>query len=175
MRLRMFGLLGAIGCMAYAQTGSVAGPSAGYVFDAPAKAVRQIRGIPGAAMMGEALDLGIGIASAEISPRGDLAVATGADGAVHLFRLSNGAAAERAVNNLMTAPAGVVFSPNGTAAALYRADRVQVLKGLPDNPEIAVTFPLARPASYTMETARPRRASPDAIAVSDDAAYVLFS
>src|SRR5205807_6208833 len=101
MRVRLFGVVSAICCTVYGQTGTVGGPSSGYVFDPSVKVVRQIRGIPGAAIMGEALDLGLAVTSAEVSPRGDSAVALAADGSAHVFRLNNGAAVERAVDNLM--------------------------------------------------------------------------
>ena len=176
MRVRLTALFAAIGGLAYAQLGSVAGPSAGYVFDSSVQAVRQIRGLAGAATMGDPLDFGMPVVRAEISARGDLAVAIAADGSGHLFRLANGVATGRALDNLMSSPTSVVFSPSGTAAALYRAGSVQVLRGLPDAPEIAVTMQLTSASGAGMASAAPiRRVIPGAMAVSDDAAFVLLA
>src|SRR6516225_690147 len=94
MRLRFICLFAAMGSLAHAQLGSVAGPSAGYVFDPSAQVVRQIRGIAGAATLGDPVDFGMAITGARISPRGDFAVVTAADDSARLFRLTNGAAAE---------------------------------------------------------------------------------
>ena len=175
MKLRLFGILGAIGCVAFGQTGTVAGPSAGYVFDPAVKAVRQIRGIPGAATLGDAIDLGIAASAAAVSPRGDLAAVTADDGTLHLFRLNNGTAVERPVNNLMTGAFSVRFSPSGTAAALYQPGSVQVLRGLPDAPVVAATFPAPQAADAVMVSGiHSYRVTGAAIAVSDDGAYVLF-
>jgi len=175
MKLRWIGVLGAVGCLAYGQTGSVGGPSTGYVFDASAKMLRQVRGIPGAALMGDAMDLGISAAGAQVSPHGDAALAIAADGSAHLFRLSDGAATERALSDLMSAAASVAFSPSGTAAALIRPGSVQILKGLPDSPEVAGTLSLPSAAgSAVTATAMARPLGAGTIAVSDDGAYVLF-
>jgi hypothetical protein len=178
MKVRGFAVLGAICCVAYGQTGTIAGPSAGYVFDPNGKALRQVRGIPGAALLSEPLDLRMTLTDAAVSPRGDLAIAIDADGAAHLFKLNGGAATERAVPNLMASAASVIFSPSGAAAALYRPGSVQVLKGLPDAPEVATTLAVPSMGSVAAEAAamgRMRQPAHETIAISDDAAYVLFA
>src|SRR5438046_2055700 len=75
-----------------AQQGNVTGPTAGYVFDSGARALRQIRGIPGAALIAGTLDLGAPVTAAWVAPRLDAAIAVTADGA-RLYRL-NGEVAE---------------------------------------------------------------------------------
>jgi hypothetical protein len=174
MNVRVFGIFGAICSALYGQTGSITGPSSGYVFDPSAKVVRQIRGIPGAAMMGDSLDLGLSAASVEVSPRGDSAVAIGADGSTHFFRLKDGKATERPLSLAMQAPAGIVFSPSGTAVALYRSGNVQVLTGLPDAVQVGHTHPVAE-AGSSMAAAAPKRPTGTAFAVSDDATCVLVA
>jgi hypothetical protein len=178
-----------LSCVAYGQTGAVAGPSTGYVFDSTVKALRQIRGIPGAATMSDPIALTSESASVQVSPRGDAAIAVGADGAVHVYRLDGGMATERTVSGLMTAPASVVFSPSGMAAAMYRAGSVQVLRGLPDAPEIAgsVSLPLgpgvtmAAAAHHTPDTiatpqtSRDRKGAVPSLAISDDASWLIFA
>jgi len=119
--------------VAAAQTGTtLSGPTLGLVFDASQSALRPIRGIPGAATMGDAVNLGFRLASATVSPRQDCALAVKADDSSLVLVRAGGASA--AVPGAWPAPALVVFSPAGTAAALYDsgAGRVQVLTGLPD-------------------------------------------
>jgi hypothetical protein len=63
------------------------------------------------------------------------------------------------LNGLLNAPQSVVFSPSGTAAALYAGSSVQVVTGLPDSAAIA--------ASLTLQTPF------DSLALSDDGAVLL--
>jgi hypothetical protein len=174
MRLRFTCLFAVVGSLAYGQLGSVAGPSAGYVFDPAAQMVRQIRGIAGAATLGDPVDFGMTVAGAKISPRGDVAVVSADDGSAHLFRIANGAARELTTVRLGAVPTVAFFSPGGTAVALYRSDGVQVLRGLPDAPEVAFTASirtqLFQPATSAV------RLGPvpgGTLAVSDDATVLL--
>jgi hypothetical protein len=177
MNARFLGLVGALSCAAYAQTGSIAGPTAGYVFDPSVKALRQIRGIPGAATMGDAIfPFGMSMASAEISPRGDSAIVVAVDGSVHLFRLKDGGASEQTVDNLLTPAAKVVYSPSGTSAALVGSGSTQVVRGLPDAPAVAMT--VSRPAprvAMMIAGVQSRTVMLDAVAVSDDGELMLLA
>jgi len=119
--------------VAAAQTGTaLSGPTMGLVFDSSQSALRPIRGIPGAATLGDAVNLGIPLASATVSPRQDFALALRADDSSVVLARAGGASA--AVPGARPAPALMVFSPAGATAALYDsgAGRVQVLTGLPD-------------------------------------------
>ncbi len=115
-----------------AQTPAVRGPMLGYIFDPGAAAIRPVPGIPGAAMLGQPLDLGEPISRAAISPRQDLALAVASsDSRVLVVSLPSGAveACECAPG-----PDRMVFSPGGDAAALYYAadSSVRVLRGAKD-------------------------------------------
>jgi hypothetical protein len=119
--------------VAAAQTGTaLSGPTMGLVFDASQSALRPIRGIPGAATLGDAVNPGFPLASATVSPRQDFALALRADDSSVVLALAGGGSA--AVPGARPAPALMVFSPAGATAALYDsgAGRVQVLTGLPD-------------------------------------------
>ena len=119
--------------VAAAQTGTaLSGPTMGLVFDSSHSALRPIRGIPGAAALGDAVNLGIPLASATVSPRQDFALALRADDSSVVLARASGASA--AVPGARPSPALMVFSPAGATAALYDsgAGRVQVLTGLPD-------------------------------------------
>jgi hypothetical protein len=103
----------------------------GLVFDSSQSALRPVRGIPGAATLGDAVNLGFPLASATVSPRQDSVLALRADDS-SLVLVRAGASA--VVPGARPAPSLMVFSPAGTTAALYdsAARRVQILTGLPD-------------------------------------------
>jgi len=154
-------------CSLYGQAGKLAAPSLGFVFDPPAHALRRIQGIPGAALVGAPVDFGFAVSAAYVAPRLDsVFVMAASDGRAHLFRLTADAPLERAVDS-MGAPLRVVFSPSGSAAALYSPGSVQVIKGLPDAPAVSATISLHR-------NLRARRPLPDTLAISDDGAYLLY-
>ena len=161
MRIFVSALLAA--CAIYGQAGNLASPGAGFVYDPAAQVLRRIQGIPGAALVGDAVDFGFPLAAATVAPRLDSAVVLASDGTPHLFRLTAGAVQEVAVGSL-AAPSRVVYSPSGTAAALYAPGSVQVLQGLPGAPVIAATIALHGTA----------KGGP-ALAISDDGAYLLYA
>jgi len=78
------------------------------------------------------VNIGFPLASATVSPRQDYALAVKADDSSVMLVRPGGASA--AVPGVRPAPALVVFSPAGAAAALYdsAAGRVQILTGLPN-------------------------------------------
>ena len=155
------------------QQGSVAGPVAGLVFDSSAHALRPIRGIPGASLMGDPVSLGFDLAAGWVAPRQDAAVVVAADRSVHVFRVHSGTWEERTCDGLAEAPERVVFSPSGGAAALYAVGRVQVVTGLPDAPALAGTIGVAEPRLRTALRDRPPRRILPAMAISDDGALLL--
>jgi hypothetical protein len=165
------------------QQGSIAGPLSGFAFDNSALVLRPIRGIPGASLIGDPVQFGFDLASATVSPSLDSALVLSAKGGLHLFRLNNGTPVERTVDGLAAAQR-VVFSPSGTAAALYANGSLQVLKGLPDAPVIAATLPLGTNGTAQFSAAalsgtgagtagRTRRLTDVPLAISDDGGYVL--
>lgn len=154
-----------LGCAAAfllpAQPGRVAGPSSGFVFDRSSTALRPIRGVPGASVLGDPLQLGFDVASASIAPGQDSALVVAADGGLHFVRLSGEGAIERAFDGLPGTAERMAFSPSGTAAAIYAAGRTRLLTGLPDAPAVA--------GSLDLDSA------PSSMAVSDDGNYLLFA
>ena len=156
-----------LACSLYGQAGKLARPSMGFVFDPSTHSLRRIEGIPGAALVGSPVDFGFALSAAYVAPRLDSAFVM-SDGVcrARLFRLTADAPRELAVDS-MSACLGVVYSPSGTAAALYSRARVLVIKGLPDAPVVAATVTL-RP------NPRPQRPLPFTLAVSDDGQYLLY-
>jgi hypothetical protein len=98
-----------------------------------------------------------------VSPRQDAAFVTAADGTFHVFRIQSGATSELALNGVTAVPERVVFSPSGTAAALYGGGSVQIVTGLPDVPAIASSVAV-QPLG-----------SSDSLALSDDGAALLVA
>jgi hypothetical protein len=163
----------------FAQQGSIGGPVAGYVFDPKMQSLRVIRGIPGASLIGDGLELGAVATSAWVAPKQDAALVVTADGAVRLFRLDGGKATPSQMDGL-TVPERAVFSPSGTAMALVASGSVRVIKGLPDAPVAVgtVQLPGARRAPASAALAAGKKLMPPAsgaLALSDDGAYLLYS
>ena len=162
--------------MLMAQQGSVGGPITGYVFDESSKALRAIRGIPGAALVGDSVDFGAPVSAAWVSPRLDSALIVAADGTPGFYRLDGGVPTRISVDGL-SAPDRAVYSPSGTALALIGSTAIHIYKGLPGAPITAgtVTQPLriesAAGAPNRARGTRPGAVSP--IALSDDGAYLL--
>jgi hypothetical protein len=162
------------------QQNRLAGPVAGLVFDGPGHVLRPIQGIPGAALLGDAVTFGFDVAAVYVSPHQDAAWVVGADRSLHLFRLQGGGAVtEVGLGGVSGAPQGVVFSPSGTAAALVTLGKARVLTGLPDAPALVATVAIpgsgTAPAALTRaaDSPLPARTPDQALALSDDGAYLL--
>ncbi|MCX6630345.1 MAG: hypothetical protein NTW28_22225, partial [Candidatus Solibacter sp.] len=165
MRILVSAFLAA--CSLCGQAGKLAAPSPGFAFDQSAHALRRIQGIPGAALVGAPVEFGFAVTAAYVAPRLDSAfVVADGDCRAHLFRLTADAPRELALDS-MDACFQVVYSPSGTAAALYSRGSVVMIKGLPDAPVVAATVSL-RP------NPRPQRPLPHTLAISDDGAYLLY-
>ena len=181
MKIRSWSVCGIIlatSGLLLAQQSRLSGPVAGFVFDGPGRVVRPIQGVPGASVIGDPLNFGFDLAAAYISPRQDSAFVVAADQSLHLFRLNGGAVSEVGLGGLAGVPQSVVFSPSGTAAALFALGRVRVVSGLPNAPALVAT--VAIPSSAGQATARPGDARPrpartpgETLALSDDGAYLL--
>lgn len=155
--------------LAAAQTGSMAGPVAGYVFDAAAHALRPVPGVPGAATVGAPIDAGYSLMAAYVAPRGDSFFGVDASGAAHWFALTAGTAHETAIDGLMASPERVAYSPSGTSAALYANGKAQIVTGLPNAPALgtmAISFGVSGGP-------RGRGRTLSSLAVSDDGGYLL--
>jgi hypothetical protein len=153
----------------FGQSGQIAGPAIGFVFDGSVHALRPILGIPGAATLGDPLDAGFALSSATVAPRQDSAIVTAADGSLHLLRLASGAA-EVLCGACPSTAEDAVFSPSGTAVALYSAGRVQIVTGLPDAPAAGAAFEVG-----SMPRLGHRAPMAPPMALSDDGAWLLAS
>jgi hypothetical protein len=156
----MLGLMLASALSVAAQTGALGFPALGFVYDSRSNRIRPIRGIPGAAVLGEAVDTGSAFASAVISPQQNQALAVSPeDDRLNLVALADGSV--RAIPGAMPAPAHIVFSPSGLAAVIWRS-RIQILTGLAQSP-------------HATDLDAGLMGAPKVIAISDDARQLLAS
>jgi hypothetical protein len=151
-----------------AQTGRIDGPTIGFVYDNSAGALRPVRGIPGASLLGDPVDAGFAMSSAVVAPRQDTAAATAGDGSWRLLRLSSGAVTAVLCSACPATAQAAIFSPSGTAVAFYSGGWVQVVTGLPDAPAAGARFEVGWPGRGA--SSRPHTPS---MALSDDGAWLL--
>ncbi|PYT21959.1 MAG: hypothetical protein DMG57_36890 [Acidobacteria bacterium] len=119
---------------------TIGGVVSGFLFDAYSRTIRSLQGVPGAATLGDSLQLNIAISTAAVSSRADYALAVDRDhnNLVLIQRLRD----LRSMRVLETGTRKIeriVLSPEGTAAALlYRQypNTVQVISGLPASPPL---------------------------------------
>ena len=143
-----------------AEAQQIASPALGYAYDPSLRAIRVIRGLPGAALLEETIDVGLEVTAAEIAPSQDFALIVPTDLRPRLLRLQAQQQPTAALlDAAMDFPDRLIFSPSGSAALLYRHDsgRLQVFTGLPGLPA-AHEIPFA-PANT--------------MAISDDGAIAL--
>lgn len=143
-----------------AQEGPIHGPLLGYVFDSSDLRLRPLVGIPGASYVGDALPIGFTPEFVEVSPNHKYAVGVEAGtGAAFVIDLRSPLPAAEPLPAVSAGADRAFLSPLGKAAAFYDRDsaHVEIVTGLPDQPELAGQINLATVAGTLT-----------AIAVSDD-------
>jgi hypothetical protein len=145
---------------------SISGPTLGFVEGSDRTAIRPIRGVLGAAAVGQPLLLDSEIRNAVISPKHDYALAARTEtGELVLIRLSLDSATMDSLAGARGAPSAIAISPSGTAAAVYGQDRIlQVFAGFPDAPQIIAEFDASDIPGHLQS-----------VAVSDDGALALLN
>jgi len=161
MRLNSFLILASFLPFAAAQS-TIATPALGYAFDADLRAIRPVRGIPGAAILGEPLHTRFAPASAAISPAQDYAIALSPEEGPRLISWNGERASVIPLDGAAEGAGRVVFSPAGSAAILYHSNsgRMQAVIGLPDAPVLREIQPAGSPTA-------------GAFAIADDATVAL--
>ena len=96
-------------------------PLLGYAFDAGAGAIRPLRGIPGAAVLGDVLDAGFPMASAVMAPQQNFALALAADGQPRLVSFGAGGAAVP-LEGAMATPDRMVLAHRTPPHSCFRMD-----------------------------------------------------
>lgn len=127
------------------QDRSLQGPVLGYVYQ-PSEGIRPVYGIPGAAVLAPAPVLaGESLRNAAVAPSGHYALIVLAEGE-QVAVVSNLSGPPRIrILDVPAGPARIVFSPDGSGAALYYKEpaRLEVLTGLPEAPSTAWTWDLS--------------------------------
>jgi hypothetical protein len=132
------------------------------MYDAAAKAIRPILGVPGSATVGNAIDTGFSIAAAAIAPSHTYVLAVSTDGALYVVTFAAGAPSARALQT-DSAPDRMVLSPLGNSGVLfYKTGAVQTITGLPDAPQLGSRIDVSGLPGVV-----------GALAVSDDGATLL--
>ena len=139
-------------------------PVLGYLVDQTAQRIRGVWGVPGAAQVGDLIELGVAIVSGAASPRADYVLALTGDLREPMLWLP-GSASPRAIAGLPAGADQIYLSPEGSAAAVwYRGEnRVLVISGLPNSPRQPVNFELTALQSPLA-----------ALAVSDDGQLIAL-
>jgi hypothetical protein len=148
------------------QAETVHGPTLGFAPNSTGSVIWPVLGISGASMLGDRLIFDTNVHGAIISARQDYALAIrNDDGRAVLINLTGDAPALNVIPGLDFAADLLAISPTGSAAAIYNNDskRVQVIRGLPDAPELIYQFDAS--ASSGGQAAQ--------MAVSDDGTIVL--
>jgi hypothetical protein len=170
--MKICGILLAAPAFLLAQQGTLSGPVAGFVFDGPGQVLRPVQGVPGASLLGSAVNFGLPVQAVYVAPRQDSAIVVGVDQSLHLFQLNGGAPTEVSLGGLAGIPDRVVFSPSGTAVALVSPGSARVLTGLPKSATFAGSVKVEGTSFVAMSG--PNTVSFSAsMALSDDGTYLM--
>src|SRR5205823_14790710 len=99
----------------------ISGPVTGYVYDAAARGIRPIQGIPGSAMLAAPVTLSFDLESAVLSGGGSFALARSSGADSQIWVLRNLDTSEPGARPLQGGIAGaqMALNKNGSAAVLY--------------------------------------------------------
>ncbi len=111
----------------------VRAPVLGYVLDGETGSLHRLDGIPGAATVGGAIDVGVALARAEIALNGRFAIAWEEDGRILTVDLTNEAPVATLLREALEGADQALISPSGTRVALYASasGTLQFVDGLP--------------------------------------------
>jgi hypothetical protein len=118
--------------LAAAQPASIDSPGFGVAYDSRSLALRPIRGIPGASLLGDAMDSGTPLVNVAISTRQNLALGVTPEGQVRLVRFG-GSPAAQSLDAAYPSPTRIVLAPGGRAALLI-GPQIQLVTGLDNIP-----------------------------------------
>jgi len=146
-------------------SGAIRGPVLGFIFDRQVRGIRPILGIPGASTQASPLRLGASLSDAAIANAQDYALGV-VEKSNELIQISG---LSSSVSRRLLAPGPQTIdllrlSPSTTAAALYHASTktIQIISGLPRRPVAGKELDISTLPG-----------SPSAVAISDDARFVV--
>ncbi len=118
---------------------SLSMPVLGYVFDANAKAIRLVSGVPGAASLDDPVPSSVSLDSAFVHSRARVAIANVKDGGLALLQWS-GTPQTVSLTTSLGRVTAAAFSPSGDSAALTDGALVEVWSGLASVPAKTSAF-----------------------------------
>ena len=116
--------------------GQLNGPSLGVVPDTGA--IRSMYGSAAAGAVGDRVELGAALSLVEVAPSQDFVLASAAESGKMLLVPVAKSVVPMQLLGIASAPDKIVFSPNGSAAALWFANvaQIQIISGLPASASI---------------------------------------
>ena len=127
--------VGAWAFPARAQSAIWSTPVLDYFYDASSNSIKTVSGVPGAASVDGVVPSAVKLKKAYIAPGKRFAIIQVVDGSAVLLDWSNGSLAHE-VSGAPAAIDAVAFSRNGNVAAVLSSGKVQVWRGLPNDPAI---------------------------------------
>ncbi len=143
----------------------VRGPSLGLVHDRTRLAVRPILGVPGAAVLGDPIDLGFEVATAAIASDGSYALLRAVDAPdIRILRWTPDGPFVEPLWGAFEQAESIFLSARASSAAIYSKEtrRLQLIRGLPNEPAVDREIDLSI-----------SKGDLTALAVSDDARTVF--
>jgi len=131
------------GC-ALAQTASVGGPLAGFIYDSGSRTVRPLHGVPGSTHIGSPVLNGVDLAS--IAPGGQWAFVTKNGGSTFVRGLSDASTTESLPDGLLASVDRVVWNRDGSAVLLYSSSANQLQRVRLSATDATADAPLDLPA-----------------------------
>ncbi len=124
----------------------VSGPVSGYVFDEAVGQVRPILGLPGGAVLGAPVVLPFTLKRAVVASSGFLVGVAPSGQVVVVTTLDGAEPAITPIDQVDANPDQVVLNQSATAVVLSWRDsaKVQVIRGLPGNPEVSAAMDLSQ-------------------------------
>jgi len=163
MKSRNFGLM-AVLFPALLGAASIQGPELGFVFDSAKGQLRPILGIPGAAVLGRPLALGVDVRIAAVSPLQDYVLAISREhNEAMVFAMNRPSLNPVLVQGADKGASQVAISAEGKSAVLYykMTGRIEIVTGLPGAPKVSTERSATPGQTFT------------ALAVGDDGKTVL--
>lgn len=156
------------------QQASLTGPVEAYTFDLPTHSFRAVIGSPGSAVFGPALASGFD--AGWVAPHTSYAIAYQNGSAILVAGLDSGQVWTTPLTGLNGQPDGISWAADASKAVLYSAagNWVQVLSGLPGNPQAAPAADISALNGNLSAVAIDRRGQNMALAVEGDGEGVFL-
>jgi hypothetical protein len=147
-------------------SGTLSGPSLGYVWSASDGKIHPLLGMPGNATIGNAQDLGFSISQAVSLNGRHFLASTDANPSVLFINGATNPVSITAISDAPANPSRIAVSRVGTAASLYYEDQQQVLvvTGLPSTPKVSHVLEVSAAGGPLSR-----------MTVNDDGSLVLYS